>query len=118
MSYLNRKSDYDKYPTTQIAGFEDAGIVGYDAIVQTLLKNIHDKTVIVVDCYPGVDDSEVLSALKEGLQPDCLIQSEDMFYDEQTLNTMMAPFLTKDRVRGVMYYGSMHDFVMRKKECS
>ena len=115
MSYLNRKSDYDKYPATQIAGFEDAGIVGYDAIVQTLLKNIHDKTVIVVDCYPGVDDSEVLSALKEGLQPDCLIQSEDMFYDEQTLNTMMAPFLTKDRIRGVMYYGSMHDFVDEKK---
>lgn len=111
MKYLNRKSNYDKFPMTRVLGYEQAGIEGYDDIAKTLLKKEERKKVIVVDCYPGVDDGEVLSALKTKLQPDCVILSIDMFYDEATLNAMMATHLTDDRVRGVMYYGKMMDFI-------
>ncbi|MDO5110060.1 MAG: class I mannose-6-phosphate isomerase [Erysipelotrichaceae bacterium] len=34
-----------------------------------------------------------------------------IFYDDETLTEMMKPFLTDDRVRGVMYYGKMEDFI-------
>ena len=111
MSYFNRKSNYDKSPVTQISGYEDAGITGYENITQSIKQKIRNDSVIVVDCYPGVNDDEVLSALIEGIKPDYIVKSEDIFYDEETLNKMMAAHLTEDRVRGVMYYGPMSDFV-------
>lgn len=111
MSYLNRKSNYDKYPMTKIEGYEGAGIVGYEDIVKNIRQKMTNNSVIVVDCYPGVNDEEVLPALIEGIKPSCVVKSENIFYDEETLNTMMAAHLTRDRVRGVMYYGPMSDFV-------
>ena len=39
------------------------------------------------------------------------IKSEDIFYDSKILNDKMKSNLTDDRVRGVMYYGVMEDFV-------
>ena len=111
MSYFNRKSNYDKYPVTKIEGYEGAGIVGYEDIVKNIRQKMTNNSVIVVDCYPGVNDEEVLTALIEGIKPSCVVKSENIFYDEETLNTMMAAHLTRDRVRGVMYYGPMSDFV-------
>ena len=40
-----------------------------------------------------------------------MIKSEDLFHEKDELNKMMNPFLTEDRVRGVMYYGKMDDFI-------
>lgn len=40
-----------------------------------------------------------------------MIKSEDVFHEKDELNKMMNPFLTEDRVRGVMYYGKMDDFI-------
>ena len=40
-----------------------------------------------------------------------MIKSEDVFYEKDELNKMMKPFLTENRVRGVMYYGKMDDFI-------
>ena len=59
MSYLNRKSNYDKYPVTKIEGYEGAGIVGYEDIVKNIRQKMTNNSVIVVDCYPGVNDEEV-----------------------------------------------------------
>lgn len=115
MHYLNRKPNYDKYPMTNIIGYENAGIEGYDTIAKTLLECLGDRKVIVVECYPGVDDEEVLTALKNRLKPDCVVNSIDIFYDEKTLTSMMSMHLTDDRVRGIMYYGQMIDFVDERK---
>lgn len=40
-----------------------------------------------------------------------MIKSEDVFYEKDELNKMMNPFLTENRVRGVMYYRKMDDFI-------
>lgn len=115
LNYLDRKSNYDKYPMTNVVGYENAGIIGYDAIVKKLNECLDNKKVLVVDCYPGVNDDEVLTALKNRLKPDCVVNSIDMFYDEETLTSMMSLYLTDDRVRGIMYYGQMTDFIDEKK---
>lgn len=105
--------NYDKYPFTVIKGYENEGVVGYEDILKTIkLKN---KKIIVVDCYPGVDDNEVLPAFMNGLNPSLVIESKNIFFDENTLNKMMDSNLTDDRVRGVMYYGIMSDFVDKRK---
>lgn len=107
--------NYDKYPYVEVKKYADEGFCGYESIMSILEEKMKNKKIIVVDCYPGVDDWEVLPALKKGLNPDLVIESKNIFYDENTLNKMMYPHLSDDRVRGVMYYGKMHDFVDPEK---
>ena len=102
---------YEKEPYTEVKGYENAAISGYSDVLKKLKQEMKDHPIIVVDCYPGVNNEEVLPSLIEGLRPDKVILSQDIFYDEETLNEMMKPHLTDDRVRGVMYYGVISDFV-------
>ena len=107
--------NYDKYPYVEVKKYADEGFCGYESIMSILEEKMKNKKIIVVDCYPGVDDREVLPELKKALNPDLVIESKNIFYDENTLNKMMYPHLSDDRVRGVMYYGKMLDFVDPEK---
>ena len=76
------------------------------------LENLgqEENYCLTVDCYPSVDD-EILDLIKEIYKPDFVIKSEDVFYEKDELNKMMNPFLTENRVRGVVYYRKMDDFI-------
>ena len=76
------------------------------------LENLgqEENYCLTVDCYPGVDD-EIFDLIKEIYKPDFVIKSEDVFYEKDELNKMMNPFLTENRVRGVVYYRKMDDFI-------
>ena len=115
MTYLNFKSRYDKYPETEVDGYDDQAWKGYGEILKTLASAMLGKKVLTVDCYPGVDDTEVLTALKNGMHFSEIIESKDVFYDEKTLDALMARNLTDDRVRGIMYYGEVSDFIDQDK---
>lgn len=107
--------NYDKYPETKIVGYDNDVFSNRQAIEQELSYLSQKKDFcLTVECYPGVDD-EVLDMIQEIYNPEIVIRSEDVFYDSQTLNQMMENHLTEDRVRGVMYYGKMEDFVDSKK---
>lgn len=113
MTYIAFQSEYDKYPETRIDAEAGRAWSGYDAIGQEVRR--HHARVITVDCYPGVNDSEVLSALVAQLKPAHVMESAEIFYDGETLTKLMQPFLTDDRVRGRMCYGTMEDFVDSQK---
>ena len=115
MTYLNFKSRYDKYPETEVDGYDEQAWKGYGEILKTLASAMLGKKVLTVDCYPGVDDTEVLTALKNGMHFSEIIESKDVFYDEKTLDALMARNLTDDRVRGIMYYGEVSDFIDQDK---
>ena len=102
--------NYDKYPETVIRGCRHA--VYSEHTIRRFFTDLKDtgKHILTVECYPGVQE-EVCRMIAESYQPDILIRSEEIFYDGDTLTEMMRPHLTDDRVRGVMYYGRMEDFV-------
>ena len=104
------KSNYQKFPETVISGFEDR--VFSEHTIRDFFKALGEKEnhILVVECYPGVDD-EIRQMVLLSFAPDTMIDSEDIFFDGRKLTEMMAPHLTEDRVRGVMYYGRMEDFV-------
>lgn len=103
--------NYDKYPEIKINGFDKQAFHGIQAITDELKKYSQESTFCMsIECYPGVDD-EVLEMIQDIYNPEIVMRSEDIFYDRGTLNQMMAAHLTEDRVRGVMYYGKMEDFV-------
>ncbi len=102
--------NYDKYPETRIRNFP--GKVYSEKTIRDFFTNLkkQDDHVLVVECYPGCDD-EIRRLVCENYEPDVLIDSEDIFPSGDRLTEMMAPHLTDDRVRGVMFYGRMEDFI-------
>lgn len=123
MQHHNRVSTYNKFPTVKIDGFNNDAKSGYANIAQEILKhtlnqsiNMNDQAikqakVIVIDCYMGMNDAEVLGNLEKSLKPSCIIHAEDLFFDGATLDKMQQAHITQDRVRGVMYYGKLQDFI-------
>lgn len=107
--------NYDKYPEIKINDFDDQVFAGVQSIKNELEKYSQESQFcMTVECYPGVDD-EILDMIQDIYDPEIVIRSEDIFYNQEKLNQMMASHLTEDRVRGVMYYGVMEDFVDRQK---
>lgn len=107
--------NYNKYPETHIVGHDQDVYGTKEDIIQELsLYAKEENYCLCVECYPGVDD-EVLDLIQLAYDPQVVIRSEDIFYDKNTLNTMMQSHLTDDRVRGVMYYGVMEDFIDQAK---
>ena len=106
---LNRKSNYDKFPTIDVRGFDEEAFIGYHDIVRKVTED--SPQTVCVECYPGVRIEEIGEAFRCYWNPNLIIDSRDVFFDTDVLNEKMAPHLTSDRVRGVMYYGSVTDFI-------
>lgn len=116
LNYLNRQPNYDKEPEIVVSGYEDFAWEGYNDILKEIKSRINkDKFIITVDTYPGVKDAEVLDNITKRLNPNYIIKSEDVFYDGEKLTQLMQRNLTDDRVFGIMYYGSILDFIDDKK---
>ncbi len=103
--------NYDKCPETRVTGHDGDAWAGAEAVAAKLaeLSLLGDHT-LVVECYPGVE-GEVLDLVRAAFRPDTVILSDDVFYDGDELASRMQAHLTDDRVRGVMYYGRLEDFV-------
>lgn len=108
-------SNYDNAPHIKINGYDSDAWQGYKDIEKKLRRVVENIKVVVVDCYLGIDDSEVLNNLIKILKPSQIFLSEDIFYDGDTLTAMMEMNLTDDRVRGVMCYGKITDYVDNTK---
>lgn len=116
MDYKERISNYDKEPEVIIKGFENKVWTGYEQIINEIKSKIDKKKyILTLDCYPGVRDEEVMSAFINGLNPSCVIKSEDVFYDGENITKLIEKNLTDDRVFGMMYYGEIDDFINKEK---
>jgi mannose-6-phosphate isomerase class I len=109
-----RKSNYDKSPYVEIKGYENSAWRGYEAITSELNRKVRefnkDKVVIAVECYPGVKEEEVLTALKQSIKPDLIIKSEDASYSGEKITQMIQRNLTEDRVFGVLSCHTLDEF--------
>lgn len=112
MSYLNFKSEYDRFPKTTIKNHK--AFHGYDEIYHELNKKINDSSVVVFDYYPGVDEDEVYELIKR-FNFSLEINMHVLFKDGKTMTEQMKYNLTDDRVFGKMYYGNLVDFMDEEK---
>ena len=115
MKYIHSKSNYDKHPTTLVKGFEKEAWRGYQAICDELSNKKSDNTTIVIDCYVGVDQDEIIKGLSSFFSIDNIIHSESVFYDKAVMNRMLSRYITDDRVFGYAYPGSWMDFIDQNK---
>lgn len=113
------KSNYDKFPAVKVNGHDHECWTGWDAISEKLKSEIasfkKQKSVVVVETYPGADDGEIISALKSGLQPDAIFQAKDAYLSETDIDRLTYPDVTDDRIFGYMTRLNIEQFFDQKK---
>ena len=101
---------YDLEPTIPIKGHESAAVEGPAEVGKVLGAACKGARLVVVECYPGVAD-EALELVRTAFEPDVVMRAEDAFYAEDEMTERLQPYLTQDRVRGVMCYSPMEAFL-------
>lgn len=108
-------SFYEKYPTLQIEGYDDSAWQGWEAITARLRARTGQRTVLVIDCYPGVRLAELEENLLSALKPALVINAEQARLDESALHQLLARNLTDDRVFGVLSCHQLSEFIAPQK---
>jgi mannose-6-phosphate isomerase class I len=95
-----RKSNYDKLPTIPVPGAKSACVIGWDAIGTRLQHAVSlrsaRKTVVAVECYPGVHADEVLNELRGRLSPLLTVRAADALRPGPDVDALVTPFLGGD----------------------
>ena len=108
--------NYDKYPAKQIVGY--AAWQGYEAITAQLRKRVAlpEETkrdhpyIITVETYTQVDGQEIITGMqKNGLRASFFC-AEDCTVSDEEYCSRIQPFVTEDRVFGVMNTLNISDF--------
>jgi mannose-6-phosphate isomerase class I len=109
-----RTAAYDKYPCIDAPAKGTVAWEGWPAILDVLKKRLGEGTkghsVLVVDVYPGVDDQELLGALRDGLEPSRIINTMDLKRSEREILQMIDRHLTNDRIFGVLSCHQLEEF--------
>ena len=109
-------SNYDKFPFVEVEKENKSCVVGWEKIGVLLRERLEKKTVIVVECYPGVDEAEILSGLK-GLPFVLTVHARLAFREESLIREMVAPDVTDDRVFGYLTRLRIMDYLDAEKVC-
>ncbi len=106
-----RKPNYERFPAVPLPEAAPRLRAGWADIVSELRHGLAaSSAVLTVDTYPGVDDGEVLKALKEGLRPARIIQTLDLRRSEADVLRMLERNLTDDRIFGVLSCHELAEF--------
>lgn len=106
------QTTYDKFPEVTVQGYDDQAWQGWESIEATLnLKaSASSRTVLVVDCYPGVRLDELEQRLLPSLNATRVLNVESARRDQQALHDLLARNLTDDRVFGVLSCHHLEEF--------
>ena len=93
-------SNYDKFPVIAVPDSANACSVGWESITGRLREAVARRdvrrTVLVVECYPGVDEQEVTGQLQKRLTPGLVLRSSEAFLPPDQIDALVAPFLGGD----------------------
>jgi mannose-6-phosphate isomerase class I len=93
-------SNYDKSPCVSVPDGGNACVSGWDAIAERLREAIANraarKTVVVIECYPGVHEEEVRRELADRIRPALTLRAADTLLPPERIESLVAPFLGGD----------------------
>lgn len=106
------QTTYDKFPEVTVQGYDDQAWQSWESIEATLnlRASASSRTVLVVDCYPGVRLDELEQRLLPSLNATRVLNVESARRDQQALHNLLARNLTDDRVFGVLSCHHLEEF--------
>lgn len=100
------RSNYDKFPTVKITGYDKECWAGWTAIFDKIRTEIADqpkeRTVIALETYPGVDHEAMIQAIQNGLPKASFFRASQAFLDEAAIDELTYSDVTDDRIFGIM----------------
>src|SRR5215467_11635648 len=103
--YLHGKSNYDKLPLIKIKNVHHECVTGWGNICNYLVEQLQKiptkQKLIVIECYQGVLDEEIITALQNNLQANYFFP-KDCMLDENKIDSVVHPDVTDDEVFGYM----------------
>jgi hypothetical protein len=92
-----RTFNYDKFPFVPVPDGENACVQGWTDIAarlrQSIAQRTSKKTVLIVECYTGVDETSVLRELQSRLAPALTLRAADAMLAPETIDELVRPFL-------------------------
>ena len=106
------RTTYNKFPEVYVQGYDDEAWQGWASVHSVLRSRVSEspKTVLIIDCYPGVRLDELEQHLFAALNATVVINVESARRDEQALHALLARNLTDDRVFGVLSCHHLDEF--------
>ncbi|MDD7651774.1 MAG: class I mannose-6-phosphate isomerase [Candidatus Faecousia sp.] len=111
---MQHRSNFERFPRTVVSQSDRAADRGFTEIRARLAGVLGEKTIVCVECYPGVRQEEIL----EGLLPlgfDRVIHSDDCAFAPEELDNCLERDMTKDPVFGIMTVRRLEDFFYSEK---
>jgi mannose-6-phosphate isomerase class I len=95
-----KESTYDKFPTLAVPQSGDTCVEGWTEcaalLERAIAKRSARKTLLVIECYPGVDDSNILRQLKRYLKPSLILDAREALLPPDRIDVVAKPFLGGD----------------------
>jgi mannose-6-phosphate isomerase class I len=92
-----RTTNYDKLPFVRVPEGETCYVQGWTDIAASLSRAVSAragrKTVLVVECYTGVDEAAVLRELQTRLAPVLAVHAGEAMLAPEKIDELVAPFL-------------------------
>jgi len=108
---MKATTTFRRFPFIKITGHDNAAAADSSAIQSRLLQLCKDrtKTVIVAECYPGVDQDE-LRQLFSPLEINIAVHSDDLALPPAEIDAQIEREITKDPVFGIMTTRRLEEF--------
>ncbi|MDN5217085.1 class I mannose-6-phosphate isomerase [Fulvivirgaceae bacterium BMA12] len=107
-------SNYDKFPSVKVSDHSEDCVTGWENIGGTIRNRIaaltKKKVVIVIDCYHGVNHTEVEKAFRESIEHIAFYNTTELFKTDREISEMVYPFVTDDEVFGYWTTLRMGDY--------
>ncbi|MFO0930356.1 MAG: class I mannose-6-phosphate isomerase [Gemmataceae bacterium] len=95
-----RRSSYDQSPFVAVPDGAGACVQGWPAIAERLARHVArraaPRTVLVVECYTGVDESAVIAELSRRLCPALVLDARQALLAPERVDALVEPFLGGD----------------------
>ena len=116
--FLTKESNYDKRPVIKVDEKHTINI-GWREIGEQLSHHISHrdskKTVVAIECYPGVLEDEIVTGLKGILSPDHIFLANEAMNSPEEIDQLVYPDVTDDRVFGYLTRLHIGDFFDSEK---
>ncbi|MDR0845304.1 MAG: class I mannose-6-phosphate isomerase [Tannerella sp.] len=103
---MKLQPNYDKFPVVKVSDRSEDCLTGWDAITGETDKRLQGlnkpAATIVIECYQGVNEAEIVSAFAAKYPAATVILSSEAMLPEQVINEFFQPDITDDEVFGYM----------------
>lgn len=94
------KSNYEKFPVVAVPQGAHACVAGWEncgaRLRQATAQRPGRKTVLVVECYPGVDEQGIRQQFQRLLSPALSLSASDALLPAEKIDALVEPFLGGD----------------------